>query len=164
MSERKEGDSESPFVRIDDITITTPMKDQAELDKILEEVNEIKERKGFDLEAILSHLLIYGVVLAMIVTAIGAVDFYFVYRNLEIDQFVQSSNFASYFSSTVSNFAIGNFTPISIISLGVIILLFTPYLRVLSSWVYFALKEKNVKYVLITLWVLLILTLSLFIR
>ena len=51
-----------------------------------------------------------------------------------------------------------------ILSLGIIILMLTPYIRVLSSWVYFLVKEKNTKYVVITLWVLVILTVSLYLR
>ncbi len=43
---------------------------------------------------------------------------------------------------------------------GVIVLMLTPYLRVVLSAAYFA-WEKDAKYVLITLFVLIVLTLSL---
>jgi uncharacterized membrane protein len=43
---------------------------------------------------------------------------------------------------------------------GVVILILTPYVRVLMSVLYFA-WEKNTKYILITLFVLLLLTISL---
>jgi uncharacterized membrane protein len=45
-------------------------------------------------------------------------------------------------------------------SVGVVILILTPYVRVLMSVLYFA-WEKNTKYILITLFVLLLLTISL---
>jgi uncharacterized membrane protein len=42
--------------------------------------------------------------------------------------------------------------------------MFTPYLRVAASAVYFALVERNLKYTLFTLFVFAVLTYSLFLR
>ena len=43
---------------------------------------------------------------------------------------------------------------------GMVILILTPYLRVIVSAIYFA-REKNIKYVVITLFVIIVLTVTL---
>jgi uncharacterized membrane protein len=48
-------------------------------------------------------------------------------------------------------------------TLGIAILMLTPYVRVILSVIHFS-REKNVKYVLITFFVLALLTISLAIR
>jgi uncharacterized membrane protein len=51
-----------------------------------------------------------------------------------------------------------------LVSLGVAVLLFTPYLRVLASVVFFAAVERNWKYTVFTSFVLIVLTYSLLMR
>jgi hypothetical protein len=51
-----------------------------------------------------------------------------------------------------------------LVSLGVAVLLFTPYLRVLASVVFFAAVERNWKYAVFTSFVLIVLTYSLLMR
>jgi uncharacterized membrane protein len=58
----------------------------------------------------------------------------------------------------------GAVRPRLLISLGVVALLLTPYLRVLASMLYFALVEHNWKYTAFTAFVLIVLTYSLVLR
>jgi uncharacterized membrane protein len=51
-------------------------------------------------------------------------------------------------------------TAVAFITVGIIVLILTPYIRAVTSLVYFV-WEKNRYYVLITLFVLVVLTLSL---
>jgi len=55
----------------------------------------------------------------------------------------------------------GRMSPRLLVSLGVAVLLFTPYLRVLASVVFFAAVERNWKYTVFTSFVLVVLTYSL---
>ena len=55
-------------------------------------------------------------------------------------------------------------SPRLLVSLGVAVLLFTPYLRVLASVVFFAAVERNWKYTVFTSFVLVVLTYSLLMR
>ena len=60
--------------------------------------------------------------------------------------------------------ASGRLSPRLLVSLGVAVLLFTPYLRVLASVVFFALVEHDWKYTAFTGFVLAVLTYSLLMR
>src|SRR5262249_54262257 len=57
--------------------------------------------------------------------------------------------------------AAGELRPRLLLNLGIAVLLFTPYLRVFASVVYFAFVERNAKYTVFTAFVLLTLTYSL---
>ena len=58
----------------------------------------------------------------------------------------------------------GRLSPRLLVSLGIAVLLFTPYLRVLASVVFFAAVEHDWKYTLFTGFVLAVLTSSLVTR
>jgi uncharacterized membrane protein len=60
--------------------------------------------------------------------------------------------------------AAGRLSPRLLVSLGIAVLLFTPYLRVLASVVFFAAVEHDWKYTLFTGFVLAVLTYSLVTR
>lgn len=72
---------------------------------------------------------------------------------------VTSNNFFSFVASGLPSF-ISSPSPFGLVALGVILLMLTPYVRVLVSVVYFA-KTDDVRYLGITLVVLAIITLSL---
>jgi len=55
----------------------------------------------------------------------------------------------------------GSLTPRLLVSLGIAVLLLTPYLRVLASVVFFAVVERDWKYTVFTSFVLIVLTYSL---
>ncbi len=112
-------------------------------------------------EQAIGLILISGVVISLILEVIGMILFYRTYGEFSISEnkltFIQGKNFF-YFISDL--FRGGRQRPILFMTLGIAVLMLTPYVRVLLSVFYF-LWEKNIKYVIITLFVLTLLTLTL---
>lgn len=148
---------------VEDILITFPADEETRR-RIVDEVNEIRSRHELDLEATLSYVLLYGVITSLIIISSGVALFFYQNRTLDINQLIHTANFAQFLSTSFGDMFAGKFTSFDIISTGIVVLMLTPYLRVVSSWIFFTVKEKNVKYFFITLWVLIILTVSLFLR
>jgi len=115
------------------------------------------------LETIISYILIIGVVASVVFEVIGIALFYGAYGNLQISQdksvFISGQNF---FVFIIDQFLhlFGSQNALLFITTGLIILILTPYIRAITSALYFA-WEKHYKYVLITLFVLVVLTASL---
>ena len=115
------------------------------------------------LETTISYLLIIGVTFSLILEIIGLILFYYSFTNLNILEsevvFIHGDNFFSFVKTLFQGENIQN-NAILFMSLGSIVLISTPYIRVITSVIYFA-WEKNRKYLLVTLFVLVILTVSL---
>jgi uncharacterized membrane protein len=115
------------------------------------------------LEAIISYILIIGVVVSVVFEVIGIALFYGTYGNLQISQdksvFISGQNFFAFIINQFQH-VFGSQNALVFITLGLIILILTPYIRAITSVIYFA-WEKHYKYVLITLFVLIVLTASL---
>ena len=115
------------------------------------------------LETIISYLLILGVVVSVLLEVVGIVLFYGAYSNLQVSQdktvFITGDNFFVFISDKVQNLFVSE-NALLFMTLGIVILILTPYVRAITSFVYFA-WEKNRNYVLITLFVLGVLTASL---
>ena len=111
------------------------------------------------LEVIVGLVLIGGVVLSLGVLVLALAG-YFLRFGPEIimdDEYkVAAENFFAY----ILSLQIYSSTATGLLATGVVILMLTPYVRVLTSLVYFA-WEKDFKYVLITAFVLAVLTISL---
>jgi len=127
------------------------------------------------MERVLSNILLYGVLASTAVIVLGLIMLVATNSTGYVcDSTSDSLNcivgFKSGYSpsqlypNTLTAVASGlvALKPLAVIQLGVIILLATPVLRVVSSLILFAL-EKNRAFVLITLFVLLILLFSFFI-
>ncbi|MGD6850598.1 MAG: DUF1634 domain-containing protein [Candidatus Bathyarchaeia archaeon] len=115
------------------------------------------------LEAIISILLIVGVVASVLLISIGLLLYYTTYGNLAVSSspsvHITGENFFAFVVQTAQNlFAADN--ALLFITSGIIILILTPYIRAITSFFYFT-WERNWKYVLITLFVLIVLTVSL---
>ena len=115
------------------------------------------------LETGISYLLITGVIISLILEIIGVVLFYHSYGNLAISHdagmYVHGSNFFTFMLEAFQGKqAQGN--AIEFMTAGIIVLILTPYVRLIASVFYFG-WEKNTKYLLITLFVLIVVTLSL---
>jgi uncharacterized membrane protein len=115
------------------------------------------------LEVIVGYLLVIGVVTCVVLEAIGIALFYGTYGNTQVSQnqtfFIQGENFFAFIiEQTLHLF--GSQNALLFMTLGLIILLLTPYIRAITSVVYFG-WERNRKYVAITLFVLVVLTVSL---
>ncbi len=115
------------------------------------------------LEPIISYLLIIGVVTSVILDIIGISLYYGAYGNVMVSQapnvFISGDNFFAFMYSRVQSLLVSE-NAILFMTLGLIVLILTPFIRAITSVVYFA-WEKNYKYVLITLFVLIVLTVSL---
>jgi uncharacterized membrane protein len=115
------------------------------------------------LEAIIGYLLIIGVVSSVILEVIGLTLFYGTYGNLQISENptfkITGQNFFSFIIQQFGHL-FGMQNALVFMTLGLIILLLTPYIRAITSVIYFG-WEKNRKYILITLFVLIVLTASL---
>jgi len=115
------------------------------------------------LETAISYILIIGVAISVLFEIIGITLFYQTYGNVQITQnktfFISGMNF---FAFIIDQFLhlFGSQNAIVFMTLGLIILILTPYIRAITSVIYFA-WEKNRSYVWITLFVLIVLTLSL---
>jgi uncharacterized membrane protein len=115
------------------------------------------------LETTISHLLIIGVVFSLVLEAIGLMLFYHSFANLNILEneivFIHGNDFFSFVVTIFQGENMQN-NAILFMTLGLVTLILTPYLRVITSVIYFA-WEKNRKYLLLTVFVLIILTASL---
>ncbi len=115
------------------------------------------------IEPMISWLLIAGVGVSLALEVAGMALYYLTYGNLNIarDQavFIQGHDFFSFVYAVFSG-QFHNPLPLWLMTAGLIILMLTPFLRVVSSAVWFGVV-RNFKYVVITVFVLLVLTLSL---
>jgi uncharacterized membrane protein len=115
------------------------------------------------LETAISYLLILGVVISLFLEVIGLILFFRSYSNLNILEnsvaFIRGENFFS-FVRTLFQWENMQNSSLLFMTLGLVVLILTPYTRVIMSVIYFAWK-KNSKYVLMTLFVLITLTVSL---
>lgn len=110
------------------------------------------EERHFEPEILLSHCLRYGVYTAAFIIAIGLILLAF-----NFSAFPTGETFTTIPAVLAG---VAQFNPLAVISLGLLVLIFTPILRVAMSILIF-LWEKDYLYVFITLFVLVILILSL---
>ena len=124
--------------------------------------------KGWDsgestLETAISYLLIIGVMASLLLEITGIIIFYRDYGHLAISQdqslFIQGHDFFSFIYHQFRGNHTGNWA-VWLMTAGIVVLMLTPYLRVVVSVFYFA-RRKNARYVVITLFVLIVLTISL---
>lgn len=115
------------------------------------------------LETTISYLLITGVISSLILEVIGMILFYHSFANLNIMEnklvFISGENFFKFVITTFQGQNIQNNATL-LMTLGLITLISTPYIRVITSVIYFT-WEKNRKYLLVTLFVLILLTANL---
>lgn len=116
------------------------------------------------LDLLISYILIVGVIASVLIEATGIFQYYYAHRDLDIvfkQEFaLKGTDFFSYAAQTIQALFVDKWTPVTVLAFGLVLLLITPYVRVLASVVYFGLV-RNVKYLSITLFVLVILTASL---
>ncbi len=114
------------------------------------------------LENAISYLLITGVMVSVLLEISGVILYLSEHGNLLISQgggaFIQGKDFFSFIYNFWHDYA-GNASVLLMIA-GIVILILTPFIRIVLSVIYFS-WEKNRKYVFITLFVLVVITLSL---
>jgi uncharacterized membrane protein len=119
------------------------------------------------LELLISYILIIGVISSVAIEAIGIFSYYYANRDFSIvfqPQYeLKGADFFSYSAMTLQSLILGSWTPFHILALGIVLLMITPYMRVVASVIYFGLV-RNPKYLVITAFVLIILTASLLVH
>ncbi len=117
------------------------------------------------LEDVISYVLILGVLVSLMLEVAGMILFYGDYGSLAISQdsrmFLRGENFFAFLFQLLWGSSSG--LSIKVITLGIAVLILTPYVRAMLSVVYFGAKG-NKKYLAITLFVFVILTISLLIH
>jgi uncharacterized membrane protein len=118
------------------------------------------------LETWLSYVLILGVLISLILELSGMFLFYRASRSMAISEsgamFIRGQNFFI-FLSRLFHETFSGITAFRLMVLGVAALILTPYVRAVMSVIYFA-STKNIKYLIITLFVLTVLTASLLVH
>jgi len=118
------------------------------------------------LESIIGYTLLICVIVALSLEILGLILYISTSKNISItlDQrlCIQEKDFFSYAVRTInSTMRRPNF--LNLMSLGLVVLMFTPYLRAVLSVAYFILA-RNYKYTLITSFVLVVITASLMVH
>ena len=114
------------------------------------------------LEKAISRILIAGVVMSLFLEIVGMALFYHSYGTVSISyekgMLIHAENF---FVFLIRQFAqtSGVSLPLRLMTLGIAILILTPYARAIASVVYFA-SRKDLKFLAITMFVLAVLTVS----
>jgi len=115
------------------------------------------------LETVISYMLIVGVITSLLLELTGMVFLWRLYGRLDISQdpslFIRGRDFFSFIYQQIATRQSAG-PGILFMTAGIIVLILTPYIRLVASVVYFAV-ENNIKYVVITLFVLIVVTLSL---
>jgi uncharacterized membrane protein len=115
------------------------------------------------LEAIISILLAVGVIVSVVLEVIGIALYFGAYGNVEVSEssnvFITGENFFAFIVKEIQGIFISE-NALLFMTLGIIVLILTPYIRAITSCIYFG-WEKNGRYVLITLFVIVVLTISL---
>lgn len=131
-----------------------------------------KEEEAGILQKVISYVLIGGVILSVVLEVLGMSLYYAQNRSLAVEfttkQWqLRGADFFSYISFLLSSLFSNepstnnnNNYPIKIMALGVLILMLTPFVRVVASVIFFG-YQKDLKYLMITFFVLIVLTLSL---
>jgi uncharacterized membrane protein len=114
------------------------------------------------LETAVSWLLIVGVVISLVLEIAGIAVYYHAYGELRVSTdpsaFIQGKNFFTFIYDQFRHGQGG--AAARLMTAGIIILMLTPYVRVIVSTIYFA-RERNIKYVVITGFVVIVLTAAL---
>lgn len=121
-------------------------------------------RQDFDMDILVSWILRVGLFSSLFFLVIGLGWRWRATGSFYMDYELPKSDVLEFMRQEIRLTLAGGFRPRLFINLGILVLMLTPYLRVLASMVYFAFVEKNGKYALFTAFVLSVLTYSLILR
>lgn len=125
---------------------------------------EIEDARQSKMDAILGYLLLSGVIVSVLLIASGLLWHYFRTGHFWLDHPLAGMNLFQFSANELRLATEQQMRPRTMVDLGIVVLMFTPYARVLASMVYFIAVLKNWKYSLFTAIVLAVLTYSLFLR
>ena len=116
------------------------------------------------METAVSYILIGGVILSLALLAAGTAIYAIQRHSLVLAYSLPHANLFQFAWLTFARLAHGKAATKDVINLGIIVLMLTPYVRVAFSVIAFAFLERDIKYTIFTLFVLGVLTYSLFLR
>jgi uncharacterized membrane protein len=119
---------------------------------------------GLGMDTVVGYVLLVGVLLSIALIVSGLAWHWAVTGHLELTYRIVGMNLLQFVSSDAGQLASRPLDPQAIVSAGIAVLMLTPYVRVIASVAYFALAERNWKYVVFTTFVLGVLTYTLFLR
>jgi uncharacterized membrane protein len=116
------------------------------------------------METMVGYILQVGVVVSVALLVAGYAWRFLATGHLSFDYAIAGMNLYQFAMLEIRQVAAGGFRPRLLVSLGIVVLLLTPLVRVMASMVFFALVARNLKYALFTLFVLTVLAHSLLVR
>jgi uncharacterized membrane protein len=116
----------------------------------------------FQIETFVGYILLLGLLGSVTLLLIGMSWRWLETGTLQLDYSLGGMNLFRFMVAEMQLLTHGTISPRIIVSLGITVLLLTPYLRVLSSMLYFAIAEHDIKYTCFSGFVLAVLTYSLF--
>lgn len=140
------------------------VSDSANVLAASEELDTANQSQMNNMESLVGYILLIGVLLSVLLIAVGSIWNWTATHSLSSQFTFPKENYFGFLYTTLHQFFLGAIQPHLLISLGIATLMFTPYLRVGASVVYFALVARNLKYTIFTLFVFSVLTYSLFLR
>jgi uncharacterized membrane protein len=123
-----------------------------------------KPSRQIEMDELIGYILLIGVLISMALIVAGLIWRYVRTGGVTFDYQIAGTNMAEFVVAELRNLAAGKFRPRLFISLGIVVLMLTPFLRVAASVVYFMVGLRNWKYTVFTGLVLAVLTYSLFLR
>ena len=123
-----------------------------------------RRASAVDMETLVGYILQVGVLLSAVLLATGLLWHWAATGGLRLDYTIAGSSLFQFVLADLQQALMGAFRPRLLVSLGIATLLFTPYLRVAASFLYFAVVTRDGKYVVFTGFVWAVLTYSLFLR
>jgi uncharacterized membrane protein len=122
------------------------------------------EVDGNPIEALVGFVLLVGVLSSVGLVTAGWAWHWVRTGQLELNYSTASLTLSQYALSSLRTIVSGLVDPRALINMGIAALMFTPYVRVLVSLLYFVTVDRNWKYTVFTGFVLVVLTYSLFLR
>lgn len=126
--------------------------------------NSVAESRQLEMDVLVGYILLGGVLLSMALIVAGLVWKYIQTGGVHLNYELAGMNLFQFVMTEIHIAALGQVRPRLLINIGIAVLMLTPFFRVLASMVYFLAVLKNWKYTVFTLFVLLVLTGSLFLR
>jgi len=123
-----------------------------------------KERLEFDMDLLVGYILLIGVLVSLGLVLAALMWKWKLTGTFDFDYKLSGMNFFQLMMSELRLAAEGAVRPRLLLTLGILMLMLTPFIRVLVSMVYFMVGLKNWKYAFFTAFVLITLTYSLFLR
>ncbi len=122
------------------------------------------EARQLEMDVLVGYILLGGVLLSMALIIAGLLWKFIQTGGVRLEYELAGMNLFQFVVSEIHLAVLGQVRPRLLINMGIVVLMLTPFFRVLASVVYFLVVLKNWKYTVFTLFVLLVLTGSLFLR